>query len=77
MTRSTSDHFVFHHHLSPGHCIYLIVYMDDIVITCSDRDGIWKLKQHIFRHIQTKYLGKLKYVLRIEIAQFNSSVVMS
>ena len=40
MIRSTIDHFVFYHHTSTRHCIYLIVYVDDIVITDSDQDGI-------------------------------------
>ena len=61
MTRSTSDHSVFCHHTSSGQCIYLIVYVDDIVITDSDQYGIRKLKQHIFSHFQIKDLGKLKY----------------
>ena len=77
MTRSTLDHSVFYHHTSSGQCIYLIVYVDDIVITGSNHDGIWKLKQHLFSQFQTKDLGKLKYFLRIEIAQSNSNVVMS
>ena len=77
ITRSTSNHFVFYHHISLGQCIYLIVYVDDIVITGSDQDDIQKLKQHIFSHFQTKDLRKLKYFLGIEIAQFNSDVVMS
>ena len=51
--------------------------MDDIVISCSDQDGIRKLKHHLFNHFQTKDLGKLKYFLGIEITQSNSSVVMS
>ena len=51
--------------------------MDDIVITGSDQDGIHKLKQHLFSHSQTKYLGKLKYFLDIEVAQSNSGVVIS
>ena len=33
MTRSTTDHSVFYHHTSSEQCIYLIVYVDDIVIT--------------------------------------------
>ena len=77
MTWSTSDHSVFNHHTSSGECIYLIVYVDDIVITGSDQDGIRKLKQHLFNYFQTKDLGKLKYFLGIEIAQSNSGVVMS
>ena len=77
MTRSTSDCSVFNHHTSSRECIYLIVYVDNILITCSDQDGIRKLKQHLFNHFQTKDLGKLEYFLGIEIAQFNFDVVMS
>ena len=67
----------FYHHTSTGQCIYLIVYVDDIVITGSDQDGIQKLKQHLFSHFQTKDLRKLKYFLGIEIARSNSGVVIS
>ena len=77
MIRSAADHSVFYHHSSTGKCIYLIVYVDDIVITGTDQDGIQKLKQHLFSHFQTKDLGKLKYFLGIEVAQSNSGVVIS
>ena len=33
MIQSAADHSVFYHHSSTGKCIYLIVYVDDIVIT--------------------------------------------
>ena len=36
MIRSAANHSVFYHHSSTGKCIYLIVYVDDIVITGSD-----------------------------------------
>ena len=65
MLRSITDHSVFYHHNSLGQCIYLVVYVDDIVITGSDQDGIQKLKQHLFTHFQTKDLGKLKYFMGI------------
>ncbi|RVX18159.1 Retrovirus-related Pol polyprotein from transposon TNT 1-94 [Vitis vinifera] len=77
MLRSTVDHSVFYHHNSLGQCIYLVVYVDDIVITGSDQDDIQKLKQHLFTHFQIKDLGKLKYFLGIEITQSSSSVVLS
>ena len=76
MTRSTSNHSIFYHHTSSRQCIYLFVYVDDIVIIGNDQDGVRKLKQHLFNHFQTKYLGKFKYFLGIEIAQSNSNVVM-
>ena len=67
----------FYHHKPTEQCTYLIVYMDNNVITCSDHDGIQKLKQHIFSHFQTKDFGKLKYFLDIEVAQSKSGVVIS
>nr|CAN63917.1 hypothetical protein VITISV_019573 [Vitis vinifera] len=57
----TTDHSVFYHHNSSGQCIYLVVYVDDITITGSDHND----------------LGKLKYLLGIEIAQSSSGVVLS
>ena len=76
MLRSIVDRSVFYNHNSSGQCIYLVVYMNSIVITSIDQDGIQKLKQHLFTHFQTKDLGKLKYFLGIEIAQSSSSVVI-
>ena len=78
MIRSTSDHSVFLSlYLYWTMYFYLIVYVDDIVIIGSDQDGIQKLKQHLFSHFQTKDLGKLKYFLGIEVAQYNSRMVIS
>ena len=57
--------------------IYLVVYVDDIVITGNDQDGITNLKQHLFKHFQTKDLGKLKYLLGIEVAQSSLGIVIS
>ena len=36
MIRSEIDHFVFYRNSFDGKCIYLVVYVDDIVITGSD-----------------------------------------
>ena len=48
-----------------------------IVITGNDQDGITDLKQHLFKHFQTKDLGKLKYFLGIEVAQSSSGIAIS
>ena len=76
MTRSTTDHSVFYHHTSLGQCIS-IVYVDDIVITGNDQDGIQRLKQHLFSHFQTEDLGKHKYFMGIEIPQSKFGLVMT
>ncbi|XP_052725285.1 uncharacterized mitochondrial protein AtMg00810-like [Vigna angularis] len=76
MSRSEADHSVFYRHSSAG-CIYLIVYVDDIVLTGSDYLGISQMKQHLCHHFQTKELGKLRYFLGIEVAQSNDGIVIS
>ncbi|RVW55484.1 Retrovirus-related Pol polyprotein from transposon RE1 [Vitis vinifera] len=77
MFRCTADHSVFYHHNSSRQCIYLVVYVDNIVIIGSDQNDIQKLKQHFFTHFQTEGLGKLKYFLGIKIAQSSFGVVLS
>ena len=67
MVQRESDHTMFYRYNSQGKCIYLVIDVDDIVITGDDQDGINHLKQHLFHHFQTKDLGLLKYFLGIEV----------
>ena len=53
------------------------MYVDDIVLTGNDQDGINRLKKHLFQHFQTKDLGLLKYFLGVEIVQSSSGIVIS
>ena len=45
MTWIIADHSIFYHHTSSGQCVYLTVYVDDIVIMNNDQDGIQRLKK--------------------------------
>jgi len=67
MTCSEADHSIFYCQPIAG-SIYLVVYVDDIVLTGSDNHDISQVKQHICHHFQTKDLGKLKSFLGIEVA---------
>ncbi|RVX04676.1 Pentatricopeptide repeat-containing protein, chloroplastic [Vitis vinifera] len=60
MLRSTADHSVFYHHNSLGQCIYLVVYVDDIVITGSDQDvPVWSFPKEVcFRHPGRNWTGE-------------------
>ena len=53
------------------------MYVDDIVITGDDRDGIAGLKHHLVQHFQVKDLGRLRYFLGIEVAQSKAGVSIS
>jgi transposase InsO family protein len=77
MTRCEADHSVFFLHSSNGQHIFLVVYVDDIVITGDDTDGIQRLKTHLFKNFQTKDLGPLRYFLGIEVAQSSSGIAIN
>ena len=55
----------------------MVVYVNDIVITGNDQDGITDLKQHLFKHFWTKDLGRVKYFQGIEVAQSRLGIVIS
>jgi len=46
-TSCKANHFVFSFHSSFGKCIYIVVYVDDIVIIGNDETRIWLLKEHL------------------------------
>ena len=77
MVRSEADHSVFYKHSSSNKYIYLVVYVDDIIITGNDYENINNLKQHLFQHFQTKDLGRLRYFLGIEVAQSKAGIAIS
>ena len=66
MTRSKADHSVFFKKTKIG-IVVLVVYVDDIVITRSNKEGIQILINHLNSSFLTKYLGKLRYFLGIEV----------
>ena len=72
-----ANHSIFYCHTFLTHHIYLIVYVEDIVITDNDHDGIQQLKQYLSHHFQIKDLDKLKYFLGIEVAQSSTSIAIS
>lgn len=75
MTRCEADHSVFFLHSSTSQRIFLVVYVEDIVITGDDNGDIHRLKSHLFKNFQTKDLGPLKNFLGIEVAQSSSDIL--
>uniref|UniRef100_A0A2N9H666 CCHC-type domain-containing protein n=1 Tax=Fagus sylvatica TaxID=28930 RepID=A0A2N9H666_FAGSY len=66
--RCHSDHTCFIRHRPDGCCIILLVYVDDIILTGDDTQGIAQVKQNLGKIFDVKDLGPLKYFLGIEVA---------
>ncbi|KAL0641316.1 hypothetical protein Bca4012_103701 [Brassica carinata] len=60
-----------------GSMIALLVYVDDIIITGSDKQGIIATKEFIKSMFEIKDLGEMKYFLGIEICRSKEGLFMS
>jgi hypothetical protein len=70
------DHIVFYRH-SGRRITVLVVYVDDIIITGDDEQGIKYLKENLSKEFEVKDLGQLKYFLGIEVARSPPGIVLS
>jgi len=70
LQRFQTDDSVFHCNLQTGAgYIFLVVYVDDIVVTRDYLGGIARLKQFLQKQFHMKDLVKLRYFLGIEVAR--------
>lgn len=67
------DHSVFTKSTGSDTIIFAI-YVNDIVITGYDAAGIDQLKRFIGIYFHTKFLGNLKYFLRIEVTRSRQGI---
>lgn len=65
MRQSEADHSVFYRILGTQ-CSYLIVYVDDIVITCNDHEGIRQLKRSPVQALSDQRYGQSQILLRYQ-----------
>ena len=68
-TRSKYDHCVYFRKLQDGSFIYLLLYVDDMLIASKSQKEIEKLKTQLNREFEMKDLGEAKKILGMEISR--------
>ena len=74
--KSELDHTLFTL-TGPSGIIVLLVYVDDLIITGSDKAGIQATKEFLKSVFDIKDLGEMKYFLGIEICRSKEGLFMS
>ena len=62
--------------VSGSQYIFLVLYVDDILLTANDTNLLVETKQLLFSHFDMKDLGKASYVLGIQILRNRPSSIM-
>jgi Reverse transcriptase (RNA-dependent DNA polymerase) len=75
-TQGDSDHTMFYKKRFDKISI-LIIYVDDMIITGNDREGIKELEEKLFKEFEMKNLGGLKYFLGIEVTRNKEGIYLS
>ena len=63
-----NDHSLFSNS-SEGSFRTLLVYVDDIILTGSDKEEIARIKQALNKTFKIKDIGNLRYFLGLEVAR--------
>ena len=65
--RNKYDNYVYHKELFDGSFIYLLLYVDDMLIFCKNMFEINRLKTQLQGDIEMKDLGAMKKILGMKI----------
>ena len=58
-------------------CVFLLLYVDDMIIAGNDAPGILYLKRFLNRQFEIKDLGHLWYFLGVEVANSPKGCLLS
>ena len=72
--QSNADHTLF---VRQGKTTGLIIYVDDMIVTGADHDGITSLQKYLASEFEMTQLGDLKYFLGIEVAWSKHGIFLS
>jgi transposase InsO family protein len=73
-SQSDSSLFIYHH---PTFTMYFLIYVDDIIITCSKASAITELLTLLQSEFAIKDLGGLNFFLGIEVVHSFSGVLLT
>ncbi|GKC03026.1 retrovirus-related pol polyprotein from transposon TNT 1-94 [Tanacetum coccineum] len=65
--RSSYDSCVYYRSYAPGEYIYLLLYVDDMLIACKSKAGIGSTKSLLKKEFDVKELKQVKKILGMEI----------
>ena len=65
--RNKYDNYVYHKELFDGSFIYLLLYVDDMLIFCKNMFEINRMKTQLQGDIEMKDLGAMKKILGMKI----------
>lgn len=75
-TLTNSDYFMFTL-IKDGHTTVLLVYVDDVILVGTSLQEFDRIKQILHNAFKIKDLGKLKYLLGLEVAYSKEGIVIS
>ncbi|GKF84580.1 retrovirus-related pol polyprotein from transposon TNT 1-94, partial [Tanacetum coccineum] len=70
--RSNYDSCVYNRSYAPGEYIYLLLYIDDMLIACKSKVEIGSTKSLLKKEFDMKELGEAKKILGMEITNGKS-----
>ncbi|KAM2628105.1 hypothetical protein TB2_001483 [Malus domestica] len=76
-SRSQYDHYVYFKKLQDGSFIYLLIYVDDMLIASKNVEEIEKLKKQMKNEFEMKDLGEAKKILGMEITRDRAKGLVS
>jgi Reverse transcriptase (RNA-dependent DNA polymerase) len=56
-----------YHKFSGSKFVFLVLYVDNILLASKDKKMMHETKKFIFKHFDIKYLGEVSYMLRLKI----------
>nr|GFB36648.1 retrovirus-related Pol polyprotein from transposon TNT 1-94 [Tanacetum cinerariifolium] len=74
--RSSYDSCVYYRSYAPGEYIYLLLYVDNMLIACKSKAGIGFTKSLLKREFDMNELGEAKKILGMEIVRNQSRKIL-